>query len=185
MRFSHSTLMCSLQPSFQQRSNSVSKRKHIFTNTFSLTNYKMFIALSAQIIVSIPAICANYASRLNAVLNSRHQTISRCINYTLKANTPNLVVFIFNCYKNHGFICGTSATFSWTFTPNICLISFYGSTQSFTARTNHGSTQFMKQYPCSLIPSNTQYVLKAKSTDAIFLTDNIPNCTKPQTQRET
>lgn len=95
----YSPLMRSLQPSLQQRSHSVRQRQQVLSNISGLMHNDVLVALGGQSFVAAPAISAHYATRLHALLNSQYQTRRRHIFYPSKANTPDVVVSIFNCNK--------------------------------------------------------------------------------------
>lgn len=180
MRFPHSTLMCPLQPTLQKSSYSIGKRQQIFTDIGRLAQHRMFIAFRGQSFISVPTISTYYTISFNAFFNSRIQTICRCIYYTPKTNTPQMVAFIFNCYKNQRFTSGTTTSFPRALSAYICFINFHSTMHSITSWTNHCSSQFMKPNPYGFISCDSQHALKTQSTDTIFLTDYIPYRLKPQ-----
>ena len=180
MRYPNSPLMCPLQPPLQQSRHSVHQRQKVSPDISGMTGNDMFITCGGQSFVTTPPVSANDTARFHALLHSWYQALCPCIKYPSKANTTNMVVFIFDCNKNQRLTCCTASPFPWPFTSDISFIYLHRTRQSITARAYHGSAKFMEPYPHCFVPLNPQNSLKSHGTDAILLVNYVPHRPEPQ-----
>ncbi len=87
---------------------------------------------------------------------------------------------IFNGYEYERFIFSAATTFSWSFSPNKCLIYFNDTTQLFTIGSNHDAPKLMQPFPSSMIAAKRKDPLEAQSISTKFLARNMPHCLEPQ-----
>lgn len=81
VRTTYYLLMRSLQPSLQQRRNSICHRQQIFPNIGRLTYHDVVVSLGGQSSVTVPVISTYSTPRFDALLYRRDQTCRRCIGY--------------------------------------------------------------------------------------------------------
>jgi len=178
-----SPLMCSLQPPLQQRSHPIHQRQQVLPDVSGLTGNEVLVALGGQSSITTPAISANYTTRLHTLLYSRYQTRRRRIRYPSKADTPNVVVFIFNCNKNQRLTSCAATSFPRPFASNKSFVYLHSTRQTITARAYHGSAKLMKPYPYRFVSLEPQNSLESYGTNTVFLADYVPHCPEPQLQR--
>ena len=183
VRGTNRSLMCPLQPSFQQRSDQVHQRQQIFSNISRNADSNMPITCIRQWCVTGPAICAYYTSRDYALLYSWYQTCSRGILYSSKAYSPNVTIFVLGSDENQRFTGGTATSFPSSFPPYVNLIYLNDTGEKIPPRTYHSSAKFMEPKPNCLVSLESQNTLKALCTYAVLHTDDLPHCSEPQPER--
>lgn len=184
MVMAHGTLMCTHQPSFQQRGYSMNSWEQIRWRFAASTevDHCMTITLGCQAGIASPCIRNDFASQFSAGFDKSVQTIGRSIGNPFHSDTANSFSIYLRCNSDHGFILHLSATQTLLQPAKICFINFNLSAQAISTWPNHCTPDFVEQSPSCFIASQAQYSLQTKCACSVFLTGNPPDSSKPQTQ---
>ena len=177
-----SSLMGAQQPALEQGHNSICQGQEVLTNVRLLSGNMMSISQSLQLRISYPVVCAYNRTGLHAFLDSRLQTLGRCIWNLFETDSSNVLVVLLGSNNDQGFACCSSTPFARPFPSNISLIHLYDSRKTITSWSHHSMTKFVQPRPCRSIASQAQDTLQAQGADTLFLIRDIPNGSKPQLQ---
>ena len=183
MNRAYSSLICSHQPAFEQRSHQMSFGEQLVTDLGIFANYFANVAMSAYSIVTLPAIGLDNTTRFYVILNSILQALSRGIRYSLKTNSSNFPTVFLRCNNNKFFVFCTTTTFTRFFPANKSFVYFDSATESITTWTHHRTTQFVEPRPSCSVTAKTKCSLQTQSVGPIFSIRNMPNRIKPNLQR--
>jgi hypothetical protein len=183
MRCTYRSLMSALQPPLQQCRHSIHQRQQVFTYIRRWTDNDVLIVGRGQRCVAEPTVGAYDTPWLDTSLYRRYQTCRRSIGHSTKPNSPDVIAFIFNCYKNQRLTGCTSPSFSRPFATDINFVNLDSARQAISARSHHGSTKLMEPYPYGFISLEPQNSLESHGADSILLTDYVPNRAKPKLKR--
>jgi len=182
MRSTNRSLMCSQQPSFQQRSRSVRQGQQVFPDIGGFPDHGVGVSQRGQLPISTPTIRAHHTAWLHRVLYSLGETNCRSVSNTTQANSPDMP-FFFLCRHHHQSLSRSAATtLARFFTANVGFIYLNNTGQAVTARPHHGYPQLLQPCPSGFIPWQSQNPLEPQGADTDFLTGYVPNSPKPQPQ---
>lgn len=182
MRSTNRPLMCSQQPSFQQRSCSMSQGQQVFSGLGGFSDHSMDISQGSQLTIASPVIRAHHAAWLHGFLDRLGETLCRSIGQATQPNSPETPFIFLSCDHHQSLSHRAATTLPRFFTTKVGFINLNDTGQTVTARPHHGYPKFLQPYPGSFIPWQAQNSLKPQRTDTIFLASNIPNGPKPQSQ---
>jgi len=134
---------------------------------------------SLDAIITLPSISPDLRPLCHVIRNEFMEAYRRYIwnnrhTYSARTTPPN-----FCCYCNNRFPFSTSATDFYPHASDISFINFNGSGQLVPSRTYHGTTQFMKPSPRSIVTSKPENPLQTKSAGSMLLTCHKPHGKKP------
>ena len=175
--------MSAKQPTFQQRYHTVNEGQKIISDNGILANYYTSKACRGQKIIAVPTIGSDNSTGFNSGFDSLCQAFSGCINYPVKTNTANMIVFIFHSYKDKCFTSCTMSSLPRLFPAYISFVDLDHTRKAIPTWTNHCTSQFMQPSPGSPIAAQPQHSFKSQGTNTMLLTRNVPNCSEPQPQR--
>ena len=182
MRSTNRPLMRSQQPSFQQRSCSMSQGQQVFSGFSGFSDHSMDISQGSQLPIASPVIRAHHAARFHGFLDRLGETLCRGIGQATQSNSPEMPFFFLGCDHHQSLSLRAATTLTRLFTTNVGFINLNDTGQTVTARPYHGYPKFLQPYPGGFIPWQSQNPLKPQRTDTIFLAGNMPNSPKPQPQ---
>ena len=138
---------------------------------------------SLDAIISLPSISPDLRTLCHVIRNEFMEACRRYVwnnrhAYSTRTAPPN-----FCCYCNNYFPFSASATDFYSHTSDISFIHFNGSSQLVPSRTYHGTTQFMKPSPRSIVTSKPENPLQAKSAGPMLLACHKPHGEKPSPKR--
>ena len=148
-------------------------------------NFIMNIPQALKFVVTAPAVCVHFRTKLRDISNKWYQALRRKIRYALHsdASIPNRLMD-FQRNNNDTFSFGPSASFSaFVFTAYKCLIYLYNTMKFVASMPYHRSSHFMKPTPGCLVASKSKYSFETQSVSTEFLAGNVPNGLKPQPKR--
>jgi len=182
MRNLHTTLVSPQQPAFQQRHNAIYPWQQILPEVTIISNNLMRVAYGGQTFITVPSISTHGTPRIDTITNSSLQAWPRRICYALKANSPNLVTRYIYHNNNQCLPCSSSASFPGFRTSDVGFIDFYSPGKTIPSRAHHGTPEFMQPTPGRMITAHTKHPLQSKRIRSIFLTCQMPDSPKPQSQ---
>lgn len=182
MRSTNRSLMCSQQPSFQQRSRSVRQGQQVLPDIRGFPDHGVVISQRGQLPISTPTIRAHHTAWLHRVLYSLGETICRSVGNTIQANSPDMPC-IFLCRHHHQSLSRSPATtLARLFAANVSFVYLNSTGQAVTARPHHGYPQLLQPCPGGFIPWQSQNPLEPQSADTVLLAGHMPDGPKPQPQ---
>ena len=143
----------------------------------------MLIDGRGQLSVARPPVSAYDTTWLHASFYRRYQTCCRSTYHPTKPNSPDVVSFIFNCYKNQRLTGCAPSSFSRSLAADINFVNLDSARQAISARPHHRSAKLMKPYPYGFVSLKPQYSLESHGTDSILLANYVPNRSKPKLKR--
>jgi len=178
------SLMGTQDPALQQGDNTMYKRQKIVFRSSRSPCYPDFmsIAMCFNTVVSLPAVSDNGAAGLNSLNDEGPKTQRRGIRNPKHPNPSNGFSIFFGSNDNQCFLKGLSTSNAFFKSSQIGFIDLNTASQSFPARSNHGSPDFMKPSPCSFITAKPKNTLQTKGACAIFLGNDPPDCPEPDYQ---
>ena len=183
VRQMNSPLMSAQQPPFEQRCNSVCQRQKVLAQVRFLSNDVMDIAQGLQLRISPPIVCPHNRTGFNALLDSRFQTLRRCIHHSPETDSSNPVAIFLSRNNHQGFTLCSTTPFARLFPSNISFVNLYSSRKTVTPWSHHGMTEFVQPQPCRSVAAKAQDTLQPQGAYSLFLIRDIPNGSKPQLQR--
>ena len=145
--------------------------------------YNMTVANAFNAIIPFPTIRSNGRALLHIVRNKILKAFSRYIwNHRHSYPTWTWASHL-SCNDNNDFSIGAAAPDFFSYTANIGLINFYGTSEKTTTRTYHCPTQFVHPGPRSIIAAKTEDTFQSKCAHPIFLTGDKPYGKEPNPKR--
>jgi len=172
-------LMCSEQPSLQEGRPPVYQGQKVLFNISRLTNNGVPESFLGYLPISSPTIRAHQATGLHTLFDGHYQVGRRGVKNAAKTYAPDLFPFIFNGNKYQRFSGSASPSFSRSFAANISFVHLYSPGKSFSSRSHHGNTEFMKPDPYGFVPGKPQDSLQSLGTNPVFLSNYIPDSPEP------
>ena len=182
MRSTNRSLMCSQQPSFQQRRGAVRQGQQIFPNLAGFSNHRVDISQRRQLSVSTPAICAHHTARFHSTLYGWRETLCRSVWNTTQANASDMPLIFLCRNHNQSLTASPATTLARLFAANVGFVYLNNTRQAVTARPYHCYPQLLQPCPCGFIPWQSQNPLESQSADTGFLRGYVPDGPKPQPQ---
>ena len=178
------SLMCSHEPSLQERYYTMNTGEQIRWRlpSFTEVDYLMPISQSLQIRITGPGIRHHGTAGLNRCRDKRVQTGRRCIRDLFHAHSSDFGSILLGSNDNQCLILDLSAPQPLFKTTDIGFINFYRATEPIPARPDHRTTQFMKPRPRSFITPQPENPLQTQCACTALLAGNPPDRPEPKEQ---
>ena len=174
--------MCSQQPAFKQRNNTIYHGQQILADMRILSDDLVDIAQSLQLPVPTPAVRTDNSAWINTILYCTPQTLCRSIGYSAKADSSDPMAILLG-RDNYQRLPGRAPTpFSWLFSTKVSFINLHNAREMIPPRPHHRVAQFVQPRPCGSVTAQAQGTLQAQRADPVFLIRYVPHRPKPQPQ---
>jgi len=175
-------VMCSHQPSFQERCNLMHPWHHFGRLLPAMGNLNDHAAIAIHASVSLPIVCQKYASRFYRFSNKGVDAFGASIYYPAHPNPSSPLTIFLRSHNNHCFVNHTASMTPRLWRTDKRFINFNFSPESFSSRCNHGTAQFVQPSPRRNIAAQPQNSLDRQGTGSGFLAGHSPDGPKPQDQ---
>lgn len=184
MFHAYTSLVRSEYPSFEQRCNSVDKRKIFFPNLGKTRHFNVIAIAFFNTRVALKAVCP-YSTTSGNVSGYKmlYGVFSSVINFFKSDSSDTLRPHIFNRNQDDTFTRSSTPSLSRFFTSHEGFVKLNHTLKLFPARPDHCESEFMKKHPCTPITANSENLFEIKSTGTALLGANPPSCPEPNCQR--
>ena len=172
----------SKQPPLEQRGD-VMHARHDFVGLFVTgadDSNAMFVTRRWQARVTFPTVGMDCRARVHGLANEVPQAFGGDILDASRPDTADSPTMFLRRDHNDGLFLDLTAPLARLGTSHLGFIDLNLASEAITARTYHGSAQFV--HPCSgrFVAAQARHTLQAQSADAILLTGGEPHRKEPR-----
>jgi hypothetical protein len=171
-------LVCSKQPTLEQRGNAVRTGEHNVCRLRVSGKHSPLVnvAVLGQSMIALPAISDHRRARGNYITYESDQAWAGDVGDLAQTDSAEAFRRVyFDCDDHNGFGFGFTSMYSLFLSPNVRLVNLDAATQQVSARTNHGTAELMEPGPRRLITAQAKHTLQTKRTHAGFLVRDVPH----------
>ena len=183
MLMTNCSLMSSKQPPLQKGNNPMDAWQQMLAFRL-MTLHTAVMNVSIHSKIGRQPIGYDRTAGFNGKTDKPVQTCFGHIRNATKTDPPDSLTVLFSRYDNHGFFFSQAAHNTFFIAAPVCFVNLHYSPEPISARTNHGSSQFVQKCPTRFITTQTKYSLQPLRAHPVFLAGNVPHGTKPQSQRQ-
>ena len=183
MFHAYTSLVRSEYPSFEQRRNSVDKRKVFFPNLGKTGHFDVIAIAFFNARVALKAV-RPYSTASGNVPGYKmlYGVFSSVINFFKSDSPDTLSPHVFNRNQDDTFTRSSTPSLSRFLPSHEGFVKLNRTLKFFSARPDHCEPEFMKKHPCTPIAANSENLFEIKSAGAVFLGANPPGCPEPNRQ---
>ena len=181
----YGTLVCSHQPSLQQRDHSVHPRQYLRSGLSTAGNNRglPWISFGVQAGVALPIVRVQGAAGINAVQDKRMEALGFAVLYSTHSDSPDPRCFTLHSDHHHRFPDHPTTRTALFGSSDKGLVDLDVPLETVASRGNHGATQLVQPSPRGLVASETKDSLNRHRTGPGFRPGQIPHRPKPRAQR--
>jgi len=174
--------MCSQQPAFKQRNNTIYHGQQVLANMRILSDDLVDIAQSLQLPVPTPTVRTNNSAWVNTILYCTPQALCRSIGYSAKADSSDPMAILLGRDNDQRLASRAPTPFSWLFSTKVRFINLHNARETVPPWPHHRVAKFVQPRPCGSVTAQSQSTLQTQRADPMFLIRYVPHCLEPQTQ---